>query len=450
MFNRNVDRYLQQWAAKSHRKPLVMRGARQVGKTFAIKNFAQSCFDDLVYLNLEKDKERLLFSEMTSISQLMTAIELHVQRKIIPGKTLLFIDEIQTSALAMTQLRYLYEEMPKLHVIAAGSLLEVVTKDKAFSFPVGRVEFCYLPPVRFDEFMNALGYQQSVAFLSERKLYDTIPQNIHDTLSRQFQEYVAIGGMPEAVQIYRQSKSPLDVVPIFESLITGFQDDVFKYSTTAKAPYFRHVIEHAPRYAGKAVTYEKFAGAPYRSREMSEAFSVLEKAFLLQRVYPSSALAPPIENNYRRQPKLLFLDVGLVCHALRASQAVFSATELIDAFQGQIAEQLVGQSLLSLSFHQRTGLSYWLRDKKGASAEIDFVLPYKDVIVPIEVKSGSSGKLRSLWEFIERSTLSFGVRIYSGPLQIDAVKTRSGKPFQLISIPFYLMHRIEDFLEEIY
>jgi predicted AAA+ superfamily ATPase len=449
MFDRNCYDHFQQWADKPSRKPLVIRGARQVGKTSAVIHFAQSYFDELIYLNLEKKEACAVFSEIAEISQLIVAIELHTQKKIIPGKTLLFIDEIQNSAHAMTQLRYLYEEMPALHVIAAGSLLEVATKDKGFSFPVGRVEFCYMAPVRFDEFIKALGYHQSAAFLSQQKLYDSIPESIHNTLNKQFREYVAIGGMPEAVQVYSESKSPLDIVPVYESLLTGFLDDVYKYSTTAKAPYLQHVIEHAPRYAGKAVAYEKFAGSSYRSREMSETFSTLEKAFLLRRVYPSSAVSPPLENNYRRRPKLLFLDVGLVCYTLGAVQAVLSTTELIDTFQGQIAEQVVGQTLSSRSFSQKSVLSYWLRDKKGVSAEVDYLLPFNDMIIPIEVKSGRSGKLRSLWEYVERSTLSFAVRIYSGPLQIDTIKTRSGKPFQLVSIPFYLTHRVGELLEEI-
>ena len=277
--------------------------------------------------------------------------------------------------------------MPKLHVIAAGSLLEVTTQRQGFSFPVGRVEFCYLGPVRFDEFLGAMGFEQSVTYLQERTLFDDIPSSIHVTLIKQFQEYLVVGGMPEVVQQYITSPSVLDLERIYESLLTGFMDDVHKYSSPSKAPYLHHVIEHAPRYAGKAITYEKFAGSAYRSREMSEAFNTLEKALILHRSFPSASVTGSIEKNFRRQSKLLFLDVGLVCYKLSTAQALLSNQDIMNAAQGQIAEQVVGQTLLYRSYTQKPELAYWLRDKKGVSAEVDFLIPLADRLIPIEVKS---------------------------------------------------------------
>jgi predicted AAA+ superfamily ATPase len=442
LLHRNIESELERWAKNPQRKPLVLRGARQTGKTFAINSFAKANFQSFVYLNLEKVSDLSLFKDPTSAKDCIERIELRTGISIVPGQTLLFIDEIQQSPVAMQQLRFFYEEVPDLHVIAAGSLLEVFLSEKHFEIPVGRVEYRYLYPCRFDEFLGAVAPKSLYQKYSEIDLSLTPDDFLHAELTNYLRKYVAIGGMPEAVAVFQSKQSTGDVFPVHSSLIQGFKDDVYKYSSSAMVKYLEHVLAHAPKYVGKAITYERFAGSDFRSREISGAFKTLELARLLKLAFPTFSVVLPVEANYRRSPKLLFLDVGLCVSAFKATELVLNESTLSDLFRGQIAEQYVGQALMAQTSVEETDINYWLRDKRGASAEVDFVIGLKGVVVPIEVKSGSHGKMRSLHQFIEQSKASLGVRVYNGKLLLEEVKTTQGTPYKLLSVPFYLMDRL--------
>jgi uncharacterized protein len=445
MFRRNIQKYLIEWKTKKSRKPLIIRGARQVGKTSVVKLFSDS-FDHYIYLNLEQKDNQDLFKEMIPIKQLIQIIQLKENIKITEGTTLLFIDEIQQSSIAMNQLRYFYEETPELHVVAAGSLLEVKMKKEGFSFPVGRVEYCYMYPVTFDEYLNATNDTQFVSTIGNISIGQVIPEQTHHILMKKFYEYLLIGGMPEAVAMYIETKDLLDLNSIYESIITGFKDDVFKYSNDAKAKYLQFIIENAPKHVGQAIKYEKFSGSNFRSREISESFDILEKAMIVERVYASSSKKIPLINNRRKSPKVLYLDVGLINYKLDLRSSLMNVDDINTVFQGQISEQIVGQTLLSLSTFQSTPLSYWYRDQQGAISEVDYIITRNNKVIPIEVKSGKSGTLKSLHSFMQESELSFAIRIYSGNLQVDNIKTPSGKSFKLLSLPFYLLNRIYEFI----
>ncbi|MEK6556999.1 MAG: ATP-binding protein, partial [Candidatus Margulisiibacteriota bacterium] len=411
-----------------------------------VKLFSDT-FDNFIYLNLERQDNQDLFKEMTPIHQIIQMIQLKENIKVVPGKTLLFVDEIQQSAIAMNQLRYFYEEVPDLHVIAAGSLLEVKMKKEGFSFPVGRVEYCYMHPVTFDEYLLANGDTASTLFIESISLDQTIPEQTHHILMKKFYDYLLIGGMPEAVSTYVETKNLLDLNSIYESITTGFKDDVFKYSTEAKAKYLQFIIENAPKHVGQTIKYERFSGSGYRSREISEAFDVLEKAMIVSRVYASSSKSLPLINNMRKSPKLLYLDVGLINYKLNLRAELIKVDDINTIFQGQISEQIVGQTLLSLLYFQSTPLSYWYREQQGATSEVDFLMSRNNKVIPIEVKSGKSGTLKSLHSFIEESKLSFAIRIYSGAFQVDRLETPSGKAYTLLSLPYYLLYRINNFID---
>lgn len=446
MFQRNIQKYLLEWKSKHGRKPLVIRGARQVGKTSVVELFSDT-FDNFIHLNLERQDDQDLFKEMLPIHQIIQMIQLKENLNVVPGKTLLFIDEIQQSSIAMNQLRYFYEEIPELHVIAAGSLLEIKMKKEGFSFPVGRVEYCYMHPVTFDEYLLAKGDTQSTSFIESILVNQPIPEQTHHILMKKFYDYLLIGGMPEAVATYVESQNLLDLNSIYESITTGFKDDVFKYSTEAKAKYLQFIIENVPKYVGQTIKYEKFGGSSYRSREISEAFDVLEKSMIVDRVYASSSKSPPLINNMKKSPKLLYLDVGLINYKLNLRTELIKADDLNTIFQGQISEQIVGQTLLSLSHFQSIPLSYWYREQQGATSEVDFLISRNNKVIPIEVKSGKSGTLKSLHSFIEESGVSFAIRIYSGAFQTDRIETKSGKEYKLLSLPYYLLYRINDFID---
>ncbi|MBI5100027.1 MAG: ATP-binding protein [Nitrospirae bacterium] len=447
MFQRTINKFFLEWKSRKKRKPLVVRGARQVGKTSAVNLFAQEFFKTYIYINLELEDNLALFLRMNPVRELLQAIQLKFNKKIIPGDTLIFIDEVQNSSIAMNQLRYFYEEMPDLHVVAAGSLLEVKMKAEGFSFPVGRVEYCYMYPVTFEEFLSATGETEMISYINSIKHDSSIPPEIHTTLMKKYHEYLLVGGMPEAVAGYAETKSLIDVDPVYESILTGFKDDVLKYASLAKAKYIQYLVEHASKYIGLPVKYENFGGSGFRSREMSEAFDVIEKAMIISRVYASSSKQLPIVNNLKKSPKLLFLDTGLVNYQVGLRTEIMNIQDINAVYHGQLSEQIVGQTLLSLAIRKNINLSYWYREQKGSISEIDYLISSHNSLIPVEVKSGKSGTLRSLLNFIDESKNKFAIRIYSGQIGFEKIRTPNKKQFVLFSIPFYLLHRIEQLLE---
>ncbi len=442
MFRRNLETWLLEWKQRVHRKPLVIRGARQVGKTSVAKQFGRAQFEGYIELNLEKNEHFQLF-EIDSLTQLLQHIELVTNQRVIPGKTLLFIDEIQRSAKAIQSLRYFYEELPELHVIAAGSLLEVKIEKEGFSFPVGRVEFAYLFPATFSEFLLAMGKSALCHFLDTYHPSSAITDTLHQQLTELYTTYMAIGGMPEVVWQYSQTQSILDLSPIYDSLYTSYLEDCHKYNSQAKAKYVHHVLDHLAGYAGGLVTYEKFGESRYKAREISEAFSILETAMLLKRIWATSSVLQPLDLGSRKPPKVVFLHIGLVNYRLGIQRHYRESAPIDVIYKGQMAEQMVGQTLLALFGIKSATIGYWYREKRGSNAEVDFIFSYQGRILPLEVKSGSTGTLKSLHQFMEVSPSSLAIRLYAGKPQIQSVMLPSGnKSYTLISLPFYLTHQL--------
>jgi uncharacterized protein len=444
MFNRDILTKLIRWAGKKGRKPLVLRGARQVGKTTVVKMFSKG-FDQYLYLNLEKKEEREIFEREYPFSDLLTTLFIYAQKKRIGGRTLIFIDEVQNSPRAIALLRYFYEEANDLFVIAAGSLLENIL-DRKVSFPVGRVEFLAIRPFSFHEFIAA--NNQGLAEALEQP---EVPAFLHNQLTDWFKKYATIGGMPEVVKEYVESNQDITALGIvYDSLITSYIDDVEKYVTSsAQLPYVRHVIFNIFREGGTKVTFEKFGGAGYRSREMKDAFHTIEKAMLINLVYPSTSVEIPASPVLRRKPRLHVLDTGLINHSLKLmGEMVFNAN-ISDTYRGIIAEHIVGQELLARDFSIASSLNFWVREKAESSAEVDYILPYHGKIIPIEVKSGPIGKMRSLFRFMDEAPHNIAIRVYQGEYLVQQAKTIEGKEFTLLNLPFYMVHRIGQELEKI-
>lgn len=446
MFRRNIATSLLEWKNKKGRKPLVIRGARQVGKTSAVHQFGNSAFETYIYINLELEDDAALFARMQPVRELLQLIQLKFNKKITPGSTLIFIDEVQNSDIAMNQLRYFYEEIPDLHVVAAGSLLEVKMKSEGFTFPVGRAEYCYLHPATFDEFLSAQGETEAQNFIASVKPDTVIPEEIHKMMMRKFHSYLLVGGMPEAVARYAETRSFIDVDPVYESILTGLLDDVSKYASAAKTKYIQHIIEHASKYSGLRIKYEKFGESNFRSREMSEAFDVLEKAMLIRRVFASSSKQMPLMSNLNKSPKLLHLDIGLVNYQIGMRSEIAMTDDINAVYHGQVSEQMVGQTLLAMNTGKNATPNYWYREQKGATSEVDYLIVINDRLVPMEVKSGKTGTLRSLHIFMDESRNDFAIRIYSGNMTTERIITPNKKKFTLFSVPFYLLFRIHELL----
>ncbi len=442
--HRNAIKFLREWRKSEYRKPLILRGARQVGKTTLVKTFAQE-YDVFICLNLEKKEDRSLFEMTDNVERFITNLFVRENVKQDAKNVLLFIDEIQNSQPAVSMLRYFYEERNDIHVIAAGSLLETVMDMRRISFPVGRVQYLSLRPCSFVEFLNGIGQNQYEEFVSDTN----VPEVLHERLINLFKEYTVIGGMPAAVARYAQTKDPLAVSEVYESLLQTYTDDVEKYtSSTATIRTIRAILKVGWNSAAEIISFEGFGNTPYRSREMSEAFQTISKSMLLELVYPISETQIPAIQNFRRRPKLLWLDTGLVNYAVGIQKDVFLSGDVQDVWRGRIAEHIVGQELLAYKKEVSAHRLFWHRDKHGASAEVDFVYEYHGLLIPIEVKSGHNAHLKSLHLFMNEAPHNIAIRVWSQPFSIDEVKTQQGKTFKLVNIPFYYIGQIDEFLRK--
>jgi len=444
MFQRDILLELNKWATKANRKPLVIRGARQVGKTTAVIMFSKD-FDQFINMNLEKTSDREIFEKEYPFSDLLTTLFMFAGKKRSGGRTLIFIDEIQNSPKAVALLRYFHEEANDLYVIAAGSLLES-TLNRKVVFPVGRVEYLVMRPCSFRDFLFATGNIQLIEMLEQKE----VPGFLHSQLLSLFRKYATIGGMPEVVNLYAQNNDITALETIYDSLIQSYADDIDKYAaSSAQVQYVQHIITNVFKEGGTKVTFEKFGNSGYRSREMREAFQIVERTMLIKLVYPCTSEKIPIKPNLKRKPRLHVLDTGLINHSLKIMGELVFNNDITGTHRGITAEHIVGQELLASGFAISSDLYFWTREKADSSAEIDYIIPYKGKLIPIEVKAGSIGKLRSLHQFMENAPHSIAVRVYQGEYLVQKANTIAGKKFTLLNLPFYLVHRIERELDKI-
>lgn len=447
MFERKILKQMEMWKNGKHPKPLVLRGARQVGKTSVVRLFADKFFDDFIEINLEKAEHSRLFSKDLSLDEFEQIVNIYFKKSIVPGKTLVFIDEIQNSPFLIKLLRFFYEERPGLHILAAGSLLESTIRREGLSLPVGRVEYLYLYPVDFFEFLHARGEDKLLNFFKKLSSKSEIPSSIHELAMKLFYEYAMIGGMPEVVVNFLKEKNIQALQPIYSSLLTAYGEDVYKYANYAQTKYLRYIIDQAPLFAGTSITYEKFSRGVYKSREMKAAFELLETVLLLEQIYATSSVDLPILAQPKRPKKLLFLDVGLVNYRCGIQSEYLQLADLNGFYRGRIAEQIVGQQLLAQSSYDRLSLFYWAKSKPEAAAEIDFCFVHKGRPVGLEVKSGNSMKLGSLMSFADAMTGACLIRVYAGELKLKE-EIFNDKKYRILSIPFYLVPEVFRLIEE--
>ncbi|MDL2326880.1 AAA family ATPase, partial [Bacteroidales bacterium OttesenSCG-928-A14] len=408
MFQRDILENLRRWASKSQHKPLILRGARQVGKTTLVNEFGKE-FESYIKLNLENPDHIKLFDDYVNMETLLTGIFLIKGIPREDASTLIFIDEIQNSPRAVSLLRYFYEEYPDIHVIAAGSLLETLISTH-ISFPVGRVEYMAVRPCSFYEFLGAIGNKEHAKAI--RQL--SIPPAVHQQTMAFFNTFTLIGGMPEIVAHFAERRDIIGLSDIFDTLLTGYRDDVEKYAKTGTMKHIiRYILKEGWAYAAERITLSGFAGSSYNAREMGEAFRTLEKTMLTELVYPTTSCLIPASPNLKRAPKLIWDDVGLVNYATGIQKEVFGAKNIMDVYRGKIAEQVAAQELIVQDFHVSAKRKFWVRNKQGSDAEVDFVLQLDTLLIPIEVKSGHNSKLKSLHLFMDEAPHDIAVRIWS-------------------------------------
>lgn len=445
MFKRKLETDLNKWRKRPGRKPLVLRGARQVGKTSLINEFGKQ-YKQYINLNLESKADRRLFTEYTDFNTLVQQIFFN-HNKVLAGKndTLIFIDEIQEVPEALQALRFFYEQYPEISVIAAGSMLESLFL-KDVSFPVGRVEFLVLRPFSFSEFLEASGEQAALEHLSIIPTADFA----HEKLLSLFHEYVLIGGMPEVISHYINNKDVVALSEVYESLIASYLEDAEKYSKSdAQTLHIRHVVSNMFGYAGKRIKFEGFGNSSYKSRDMGDALRLIEKAFLIHLVYPVTATQMPVVQNVSKSPRLHVLDTGLLNYFSGIQKEILGSSDISSAYRGLVAEHIVGQEMLSFQNKPLSKLLFWTREKNTSMAEVDYLFPYKGNLIPIEVKSGGEGKLKSLHLFMDDCWHDIAIRYYGGKPAFNNVKTKVGKEFRLLSLPYYSVSVIEKYLEQI-
>ncbi|MDD5360934.1 MAG: AAA family ATPase [Ignavibacteria bacterium] len=442
MFNRQILRVLSNWAEKKGRKPLILRGARQVGKTTVVNQFSMQ-FDEYLYLNLELKEDKQPFINFDNVDKLVEAIFFLKNKSYSKNsKTLIFIDEIQFVPEAVNILRYFYELYPDLYVIAAGSMLESVFNNE-ITFPVGRVEYLVLRPASFPEFLDAMNEQSALTQLGKIPLEDFA----YSKLLSLFHTYALIGGMPEIINNYAKNKDLAGLKGIYESLLASYIDDVEKYGKNPnQTQILRHTIRSSFAEAGKRIKYHGFGNSNYGSREMGEALRTLEKALLINIVFPQTSTVLPLLPDKKKSPRLQLLDTGLINYFLGIRKEIFNSKDLNSVHKGTVIEHLVGQELLAPQYDALSALNFWVREKNTSLAEIDYLYQYDTKLIPIEVKSGSEGRLKSLHIFMDLVPHNIAVRFYAGKLDITKTKTPNGKEYFILNMPYFLVSQINFYL----
>lgn len=452
MYRKELDK-IEEWWQKPQRKPLVIRGARQVGKSTLVRLFAESKGIPLNEVNL--DRYPLLDSVFTSkdTQKIISELESIPNTPGISPDALLFLDEIQGVASALPALRYFYEDRPELPVIAAGSLLEFLLRDHTFSMPVGRIEYLHMGPLVFSEFLAALNENNLLEKLKHFSLKTDLGEIAHQRLIELLRIYFFVGGMPEAVHRFAKSRQQKDASEVHRSILDTYRDDFPKYIGSRNLPRFLRVFAHSVRNIGQKVKYTNFS-TDYQSASIKGDIELLCLARILNPVLHSHCNGLPLEaDSDERVYKLLFMDIGLMNSMLGLSWKDLSAlTELKLVNEGAMAEQFVGQHLLDARLRDSSsGLNYWLREGKGDNAEVDFVSSAAGQIFPIEVKAGASGTLRSLHQFMSDKQLSFAVRLDLNPPSMQWVETtiqsKVGSKkvrYRLLSLPLYLVEKIPE------
>jgi len=410
---RHIYQSLIDWKNDRTHKVLLLRGARQVGKTFIARELGKT-FSYFVEVNFERDIDvQLFFDQNFDPERICSNLSAYYGIPIIEKQTLLFFDEIQACPKAIQALRFFYESKPNLHVISAGSLLEFALSDLS-SFGVGRIRSMFMYPMSFDEFLLALSENALIDLKKQASPQNPLNIAFHNKLTDYLKKFLLTGGMPEVVKTYLQNIGNINAVQQALGDITiSLYDDFVKYKKRSPVLRLREVFDSTIKQAGGKYIYTK-AGALSNIAQAKEALDLLEMAGLVYKVYHSSGQGLPLgaEANHKIF-KVLFLDTGILQQnaGIKLSDLMLAHnTEMIN--KGRLAEIFAGLEMIKYEIcMNRPQLYYWHRENRGSSAEVDYLLNQKDLIIPIEIKSGSSGKMQSLHQFLTERNASKGVRL---------------------------------------
>ena len=412
---RDIDTVLEAWSRERMRKPLLLRGVRQCGKTSAVRELAKR-FDHYVEINLERQVSlHAVFEGDLDTGKMISRLEIETGIPIESGKTLLFIDEIQSCPRAITALRYFYEDLPSLHVIAAGSLLEFVLNNKKQSgrieFPAGRIRSLYMYPFSFGEFLRGTGQEKLYRYLSELPLFEE-ENGLHEKLLDYYKTFLVVGGMPEAVAVYCEKNSLLACQQIHTDIITSFKDDLDKYVTDIPEDILRRVFEYAVHNVCSQVKASS-AIPGISAYYFEESMKLLRRAGLVYPVRAASCDTIPLGTVQKEtNKKLLTFDTGVYLTECRLNAGELLAADVFDEMnKGAVVEMQTGLELIKYADpYTEADLFYWYRT--GANAEVDYVIQRGDKIVPVEVKASGKGSMQSMRSFLKQHPdTPWGIRV---------------------------------------
>lgn len=437
---RSIEDELFAWKDQVNRKPLLLRGARQVGKSYVVEKFGRKNFANTIVINFELEPRFSSCFSQLEPTKIINSIEILTQQSIQAGKSLLFLDEIQQCPEAIQSLRYFKEKLPQLHVIAAGSFLEFVINNEQYQQPVGRVQSMYMHPCSFREFLLACGDHKLVDYLANVSIENPVELAIHDLLLERCREYFILGGMPEIVDFYVKNNKFYGCERLHATLFEYYFRDLAKYAQKINSTILEKIFSKAPGLVAKHFKYTDI-DPEIKSRDQKPALEALVNAGIIHKVHLTSANGLPLlmgQND--KKFKLIHLDLGLVKYATGLDLEPLLSENLILLNQGALAEQFVAQELLAYApCYKQTQLFYWERDKRGSQAEVDYVINIGPRIIPIEVKSGKTGRLKSIQQFLDEKGLDLGVRISQNQFQFSK---------RILTIPMYLIHELPRLIQE--
>jgi predicted AAA+ superfamily ATPase len=449
---RFASKDLDEWLINPHRKPMVIRGARQVGKTWLVRDLAARHKLKLIELNFERLPGLADLFSKNDPAEILRNIEAEFATSIELDSSLLFLDEIQAAPQLFSKLRWFREDMPQLPIIAAGSLPDFALSKHQYSVPVGRITYFHLEPMSFLEFLTATGNQALRTKLSSISPHTKLPESLHEKCLDLYHDYCLVGGMPEVVQKWTDSKKLKSCIKIQQDLMATYRDDFHKYGGEMEAELLNRILLSVSEQLGNKFVYSRVDSAK-KGIKIKKALTRLDQAKVCSKVLHTAGNGLPLgaESNDKFF-KAIMVDIGLVSVQMGLSSARHGeAKNIIFSNKGGLAEQFVGQQLrITQAPLAEPRLFYW-QTTGGRQAEIDYIIQHGNRIIPVEVKSGATGSMKSLHMFMAKKHFDFAVRCNTNQLSLEdiRVKTTQGQPasYRLLSIPVYLTERLDGLIE---
>lgn len=434
-YTRTIFQNLADWCRDLSKPGLILYGARQTGSTSLVLQISKN-FRQFIHMDLKEPADMELFRKAGSVTSFLDALFLLKSINPAGRSILIFFDgasrEPQIVALA-EEIIILY---PWIRIIISSSFL---LPEVPHGFGT-----LFLHPFSFTEFLQARGNKEAISAFNE------IPfpvSGFHNLLAL-FHQYCLVGGMPAAVRKYVQSGNLISLKPVYEKILESFIDGISDlFLIRRKKDLLTMTLQNAFLYAGTRIKFNAFGNVNYGSREMAKVFRYLENNMLLGLDYPTTAVTQPASPDKNKFPRLHMVDTGLVTYFSGIQKQIILASDLNALFEGQVLRHVIGQELLTHNVNTRNDLLFWVRDKAQSSAELDFILEFDGLVIPIVVKSGEPGRLRSLHQFIDEAPHPYAVRLYAGNVNIRKTTTLKGKPFYLLSLPYFLACRIREHLK---